>query len=110
MLRTNVVLFCLIWLLCLIAVAFATIPVVASEYRAIEPKQCHATVQQWIDREADGGKKIVGVEGWAGAYIGYRIRWDNGDVQSITTGPALGPDGQPAICILAVQDVPDTAR
>lgn len=114
MFRMNFVLFCLIWLLCLIGVAMATYPALSAEnyYNAIEPRQCHPSIEQWIQREADGGRKIVREFGGTvvGVLAAFAIRWDDGTVQEVTVGPAQDPEtGEYGVCILARRHVsPET--
>jgi hypothetical protein len=76
----------------------------AQEYRA-HTGNCRASVEQWIAHEADGGRKLLARLGEYGAFQELIVRWDSGTIQQVTIGPTLGPDGQPAICIVARRGV-----
>ncbi len=72
----------------------------AQQYRA-DIDNCRASVEQWIKHEADGGPKLLARLGEYGAFQEVLVRWNNGVVQQVTIGPTIGPDGKPAICVVA---------
>jgi hypothetical protein len=72
----------------------------AQQYRA-DIDNCRASVEQWIKHEADGGRKLLARLGEYGAFQEVLVRWNNGVVQQVTIGPTIGPDGKPAICVVA---------
>jgi hypothetical protein len=72
----------------------------AQEYRA-HVGNCRASVEQWIKHETDGGRKLLARLGEHGAFQEVIVRWDSGTIQQVTIGPTIGPDGQPAICVVA---------
>jgi hypothetical protein len=76
----------------------------AQQYRA-EVRNCRASVEQWIKHEAAGGRKILARLGEYGAFQEVIVRWDSGTVQQVTIGPTIGPDGTPAICVVARRHV-----
>ena len=73
----------------------------AQEYRA-DIGNCRASVEQWIKHEADGGRKLLARLGEYGAFQELIVRWDSGTIQQVTIGPTIGPDGKPAICVVAL--------
>jgi hypothetical protein len=72
----------------------------AQEYRA-HVGNCRASVEQWIKHETDSGRKLLSRLGEYGAFQEVIVRWDSGTVQQVTIGPTIGPDGKPAICVVA---------
>jgi hypothetical protein len=66
---------------------------------------CRASVEQWIKHEAGGGRKVLARLGEYGAFQEVLVRWDSGAIEQVTIGPAIGPDGKPAICVLAHRHV-----
>jgi hypothetical protein len=69
-------------------------------YRA-DIGNCRASIEQWIDHEADGGRKLLARLGEYGAFQDLIVCWNSGTVQQVTIGPTIGPDGKPAICVVA---------
>jgi hypothetical protein len=76
----------------------------AQQYRA-DIRNCRASVEQWITHEADGGRKLLARLGEYGAFQELIVRWDSGAIQQVTIGPTIGPDGKPAICVVARRHV-----
>ena len=76
----------------------------AQEYRA-HIGNCRASIEQWIKHEADGGRKLLARLGEYGAFQEVLVRWDSGTIQQVTIGPTTGPDGKPAICVVARREV-----
>jgi hypothetical protein len=76
----------------------------AQEYRA-DLGNCRASVERWIEHEADGGRKLLARLGEYGAFHEMIVRWDSGTIQQVTIGPAIAPDGKPAICVVARRHV-----
>jgi hypothetical protein len=72
----------------------------AQPYRA-HIGNCRASLEQWIEREAGGGRKLLARLGEYGAFQELIVRWNSGTVQQVTIGPTIGPDGKPAICVVA---------
>ena len=76
----------------------------AQEYRA-HIGNCRASIEQWIKHEAAGGRKLLARLGEYGAFQEVLVRWDSGTIQQVTIGPTIGPDGKPAICVVARRHV-----
>jgi hypothetical protein len=72
----------------------------AQPYRA-DIGNCRASVEQWIEHEADGRRKLLTRLGEYGAFQELIVRWDSGTIQQVTIGPTIGPDGKPGICVVA---------
>lgn len=76
----------------------------AGEYQAYVGN-CRPSLEKWVQQEAGGGDKILEAHGGLGALREYTIRWEDGAVQRVTVAPAIGPDGEQAICVVARQHV-----
>jgi hypothetical protein len=76
----------------------------AQQYRA-DIGNCRASIEQWLEHETDGGRKLLAHLGEYGAFQEILVRWDSGTIQQVTVGPTIGPDGKPAICVVARRHV-----
>jgi hypothetical protein len=66
---------------------------------------CRPSLEAFIKYDGGSGTKILEDHGGVGAVQEYTIRWESGTVERVTVGPAVGPDGDLAICVVAAKYV-----
>jgi hypothetical protein len=66
---------------------------------------CRPSLEKFIKHDAGGGTKILENHGGIGAVQEYTIRWNSGAVERVTVAPAVGADGDLAICVVAAKFV-----
>jgi hypothetical protein len=66
---------------------------------------CRPSLEAFIKYDGGNGTKILEDHGGVGAVQEYTIRWESGTVERVTVGPAVGPDGDLAICVVAAKYV-----
>jgi len=64
---------------------------------------CRPSLEAFIKYDGGDGTKILEDHGGIGAVQEYTIRWESGTVERVTVGPAVGPDGELAICVVAAK-------
>jgi hypothetical protein len=62
---------------------------------------CRPSLEEFIKHDAGGGSKILEKHGGIGAVQEYTIRWNSGTVERVTVAPAVGPDGELSVCVVA---------
>jgi hypothetical protein len=66
---------------------------------------CRPSLEAFIKYDGGSGTKVLEEHGGIGAVQEYTIRWNSGTVERVTVAPAVGPDGDLAICVVAAKFV-----